>query len=70
MDVWQMARPWPPVEELFDHVKRVRPGMPASVDSAYYRPPTGKPDEWSPWETELGGYWQGGKHWSEVLSNT
>lgn len=58
-----------PVEELFDHVSHVRPGMPASVDSAYNRPPLGKPDEWSPWETALGGYWQGGKHWSEVLAD-
>ncbi|MFM7564404.1 MAG: sulfatase-like hydrolase/transferase [Planctomycetota bacterium] len=58
-----------PVEELFGHVSHVRPGMPASVDSAYNRPPLGKPDEWSPWETALGGYWQGGKHWSEVLAD-
>lgn len=58
-----------PVEKLFDHVRNVRPGMPASVDSAYHRPPIGKPDEWSPWETALGGYWQGGKHWSEVLAD-
>jgi arylsulfatase A-like enzyme len=58
-----------PVEELFDHVRHVRPGMPAAVDSAYNRLPLGKPDEWSPWETALGGYWQGGKHWSEVLAD-
>jgi choline-sulfatase len=58
-----------PVEELFDHVSHVRPGMPASIDSAYNRPPLGKPDEWSPWETALGGYWQGGRHWSEVLAD-
>lgn len=58
-----------PVEQLFERVRHVRPGMPASVDSAYFRPLSGKPDEWSPWDTALGGYWQGGKHWSEVLAD-
>jgi arylsulfatase A-like enzyme len=58
-----------PVEQLFDHVRHVRPGMPATVEAAYQRPQAGKPDEWLPWDEARGGYWKGGKHWSEVVAD-
>lgn len=58
-----------PVGKVFDHVVHERPGMPRSVPSAYQRPVEGKPDPWKPWDKSLGGFWQGGKHWSEVLAD-
>ena len=51
----------------FDVVRDVRPGMPRSVEAAYDRP---KPnDTWSPSDRSIGGFWQGGTHWSEVVAN-
>ncbi len=55
--------------EIFNHVKHVRPGMPPSVPEAYNRPVEGQPDAWSPYDTAFGGFWKGGKHWSEVLAD-
>jgi choline-sulfatase len=43
--------------------------MPATVASSYNRPREGVPDTWSPYDTKLGGFWQGGKHWSEVVAD-
>ncbi len=35
----------------------------------YFRP-TGPSDEsWNPWDKKFGGFWEGGKHWSEVLGD-
>ena len=56
-------------KKIFNHVKHVRPGMPPSVPEAYNRPIEGQPDAWSPYDTANGGYWKGGKHWSEVLAD-
>lgn len=53
-------------EEIFDVVGNVRPGMPRSVKEAYNRPIEGQPDPWDPTDRSLGGFWEGGKHWSEV----
>lgn len=58
-----------PPEELFDHVIHLRPGMAPTVKAAYQRPVEGKEDGWKPWDTRNGGYWKGGKHWSEVLAD-
>ncbi|MCB0851416.1 MAG: sulfatase-like hydrolase/transferase, partial [Bacteroidetes bacterium] len=33
----------------------------------YHRPNNPDDDSWSPSDTSFGGYWAGGKHWSEVL---
>jgi len=33
----------------------------------YVRPVIGEPDTWSPYDRSQGGYWEGGKHWSEVI---
>jgi choline-sulfatase len=57
-----------PAENLFDHVTHVRPGMPSTVPTAYNRPLKDQPDPWLPWDASNGGYWTGGKHWSEVLA--
>lgn len=56
-------------ERLFHHTGHVRPGMPQQTEAGYRRPVEGREDVWQPWDTSRGGYWQGGKHWSEVLAD-
>lgn len=51
----------------FDVVKHVRAGMPKTVPSAYNRPLADQADAWSPFDQSLGGFWEGGTHWSEVV---
>ncbi|MFM7181099.1 MAG: sulfatase-like hydrolase/transferase [Verrucomicrobiales bacterium] len=58
-----------PPEKCFDHVVNKRPGMPPDVKVCYNRPISGKPDPWSPTDPQFGGFWEGGKHWSEVLGD-
>ena len=53
-------------ELTFDVARHVRPGMPKTVEAAYNRPIEGQPDPWSPSDKSLGGFWEDGKHWSEV----
>ncbi len=55
--------------KAFDHVTHVRGGMPKQTPQGYNRPIEGKPDPWSPYDTKFGGFWEGGKHWSEVLGD-
>jgi arylsulfatase A-like enzyme len=56
-------------DKAFDVTKDVRGGMPKDTDSSYNRPIQGQPDKWSPSDPELGGFWAGGKHWSEVVGD-
>ena len=56
-------------DSLFQHVRDIRPGMPGSVPEAYNRPLSPKDTTWLPWHTKYGGYWQGGKHWTEVVGD-
>ncbi|BCX46919.1 choline-sulfatase [Haloferula helveola] len=56
-----------PADQIFDEAVNIRPGMPRDRKNAYERPVEGKPDPWSPTDTAEGGFWQGGKHWSEVI---
>lgn len=53
----------------FDQALHVRSGMPKDESRSYNRPLLGQPDPWSPSDPSLGGYWQGGKHWSEVTAD-
>ena len=55
--------------KCFDVARHVRPGMPNSVKSAYNRPPAQGEDPWSPTDTSLGGFWEGGRHWSAVTAD-
>ncbi len=57
------------VEHAFAVAKHVRAGMPKDTPSAYNRPHAGQPDAWSPYDRSLGGFWEGGTHWSEVVAN-
>ena len=56
-------------KKIFDNVTNVRPGMPNQTKQGYNRPIEGKKDAWSPYDTKFGGYWKGGRHWSEVLGD-
>jgi choline-sulfatase len=56
-------------KKIFDNVTNVRPGMPNQTKQGYNRPIKGKKDVWSPYDTKFGGFWKGGKHWSEVLGD-
>lgn len=56
-------------QALFDAVGRVRGGMPTQLPTGYNRPLDGQPDPWSPSDPTLGGNWEGGRHWSEVLAD-
>ncbi len=55
--------------EVFHRVSHLRPGMPRTVPEAYDRPRPGAPDSWRSDDRSLGGYWQGGRHWSEVVAD-
>lgn len=57
------------VKLSFDVVRDPRPGMPADTPAAYNRPLATGPDSWSPSDDTQGGYWAGGKHWTEVASD-
>lgn len=54
--------------DVFDHVKNVRPGMPGDHPEGYNRPLYENDTLWQPWDNKWGGFWEGGKHWSEVLA--
>jgi len=67
-------------EKVFNVVKDVRPGMApdywnnrqmkdpeTGIPFGYGRPKNEYDTAWRPYDTSLGGYWSGGKHWNEVL---
>ena len=56
-------------ERVFDEVRHVRPGMPKTVAASYNRPVEGQPDPWDPADRSIGGFWEGGKHWSEIVAD-
>ena len=55
--------------KAFDTVKDVRAGMPKDTLAGYNRPLAEQPDPWSPSDPKFGGFWAGGKHWSEVTAD-
>jgi len=55
--------------KIFDHVGSIRAGMPKQTPAGYNRPVEGEEDQWSPYDKSQGGYWEGGKHWSEVVGD-
>lgn len=55
--------------KAFDHSADIRAGMPSATPEGYQRPMPGKPDPWSPSDPKFGGYWKGGKHWSEIVGD-
>ncbi len=56
-------------DSVFQTVSHIRPGMPKTVPTAYNRPQSENDTVWLPWDVENGGYWEGGKHWSEIIGD-
>jgi len=56
-------------ETIFQTALHVRPGMPKTVPEAYNRPQSAGDTTWLPWHSKYGGFWEGGKHWSEVVGD-
>ncbi|MDB4335112.1 sulfatase-like hydrolase/transferase [bacterium] len=54
-------------KKAFDQVLHDRVGMPKQTKQGYNRPLSEADTTWKPWKKEFGGYWKGGKHWSELL---
>ncbi len=55
--------------KVFDVSRNIRGGMPKDTPEGYNRPLPGQPDPWSPYDPKFGGFWEGGKHWSEVVGD-
>ncbi len=55
--------------KTFDVARHIRGGMPNQTPEGYNRPVEGETDLWSPFDTRFGGFWKGGKHWSEVVGD-
>ncbi|WP_063850612.1 sulfatase-like hydrolase/transferase [Flammeovirga sp. SJP92] len=55
-------------DSVFDVTRFVKGGMPKQSRQRYARKfLEGHEDEWKPYDEKFGGYWKGGKHWSEVV---
>lgn len=39
------------------------------MPKGYWRPTSEDDKEWLPWDKSNGGFWEGGRHWSEVLAD-
>ena len=55
--------------KAFKHAANIRGGMPAQTAAGYNRPIEGQTMKWTPWDKSFGGFWEGGKHWSEVVGD-
>ncbi len=55
--------------KIFGVTNHIRGGMPKQTPEGYNRPIDGQPDTWSPYDKKFGGFWEGGKHWSEVVAD-
>jgi choline-sulfatase len=56
-------------QKSFDHQVHERPGMPNQTKEGYDRPKRDGSDPWDPADPKFGGFWKGGKHWSEVIAD-
>ncbi|MDH4091260.1 MAG: sulfatase-like hydrolase/transferase [Cyclobacteriaceae bacterium] len=76
---WHVEAPAP---KVFRTTAHIRPGMPGDawherksndgetiMPVGYNRPRSENDHTWSPTDTTFGGFWEGGKHWSEVLKD-
>jgi arylsulfatase A-like enzyme len=82
---WHVAAPADTIFQQAKHIRPGMPsygwgakGKPANNKNAdgkpnrppgYNRPLSEDDDSWSPTDTQYGGFWKGGKHWSEVLKD-
>ncbi len=57
------------VHAIFDHVLHAGTAGPSQTPEGYNRPLSPRDTLWTPWNEKFGGFWEGGKHWSEVLAD-
>ena len=55
--------------KAFDTTAHIRGGMPNQVPQGYNRPLSRDDRTWLPYDPQWGGFWKGGKHWSEVVAD-
>ncbi|MFI4874609.1 MAG: sulfatase-like hydrolase/transferase, partial [Blastopirellula sp. JB062] len=55
--------------KAFQTTAHIRGGMPKDSKLGYNRPAATGQDRWSPADPQFGGFWAGGKHWSEVVAD-
>ncbi|NIJ45487.1 arylsulfatase A-like enzyme [Wenyingzhuangia heitensis] len=54
----------------FDSISKIKGANPDDLMPVGYNRPQDENDHsWDPTDTKFGGYWQGGKHWSEVVKD-
>jgi arylsulfatase A-like enzyme len=70
-DVYVHERPGMPKDAWTRQMKGISKPSLEFIESleGYSRPVAGELDTWSPYERSFGGFWEGGKHWSEVLAD-
>jgi arylsulfatase A-like enzyme len=56
-------------DSCFETLGTVRAGMPKQTKEGYNRPLSSVDTTWRPYDKKFGGFWEGGKHWSEVLGD-
>lgn len=56
-------------DSVFMVTGHIRGGMPGTVPESYNRPLSEKDTTWLPWHKKWGGYWEGGKHWSNIVAD-
>ena len=56
-------------EEIFQTTAHIRPGMPKQTPEGYNRPLGPDDKTWQPWDKKFGGFWEGGRHWSEIVAD-
>lgn len=62
-DHWKMVA-------KFDSLSKIKNAKSSTImPNGYNRPLSKKDTSWSATDTSKGGFWQGGKHWSEVLKD-
>ncbi|WP_298369493.1 sulfatase-like hydrolase/transferase [uncultured Lutibacter sp.] len=65
-DAWDHAT----MVKKFDSLSKIKGANSADImPNGYNRPLSENDKSWSPTDTSKGGFWKGGKHWSEVLKD-
>jgi arylsulfatase A-like enzyme len=60
-------------QQVFNEIREMEnsenPDFNKIMPVGYNRPLDPSDESWNPWDKQLGGFWEGGKHWSEVLGD-
>lgn len=65
-DLWHLMTTEKPTEE---EIKQGKTAIKYHMPVGYNRPLNENDHSWNAYDTSLGGYWRGGKHWSLVLKD-